>query len=181
MPNNALVWDAAPRCGLRPTAWPLGAKVTDEAKFNRFSISLKDFERAVEFLAEAKKHQINSIIHEALVFAAIVCYYRPFSPNEKDPQAPAASQLSLSDFSPLSTDELAIHEKCKELRNKALAHAEFKYHPTRLDLETRVISSALFSLVGNAPDLTKLTELAQKLITECHNKRADYVRKARTP
>jgi hypothetical protein len=155
--------------------------VTNEAKFNRFSISLKDFEKTVEFLEEAKKHPINSLVHEALVFTAIVCYYRPFSPNEKYPNPTAASQLSLSDFSPLSEDELAVHEKCKELRNKALAHAEFKYNPTRLDPETGVISSALFSLIGTVPNLAKLAELAQKLITDCHNKRADYVWKVRTP
>lgn len=155
--------------------------MTDEAKFNRFSISLKDFEKTVDFLEEAKKHPINSIVHEALVFAAIVCYFRPFSPNEKkDSRAPAASQLSLSDFSLLS-DELVIHEKCKELRNKALAHAEFKYHSTHLDPETGFISSTLFSLVGIAPNLAKLAELAQKLIKECLNKRADFVWKIRIP
>lgn len=155
--------------------------MTDEAKFNRFSISLKDFEKTVKFLEEAKKHQINSIVHEALVFSAIVCYYKPFTSNEKNPKAPAASQLSLSDFSPLSDDELAIHEQCKELRNKALAHAEFKYHPIRLDPETGGISSALFSLIGTAPNLARLADLAQKLITECQNKRADYVWKVRAP
>ena len=155
--------------------------MTDEAKFNRFSISLQDFQKTVEFLAEAKNHQFGSLVHEALVFSAIVCYYRPFSPNERAPNPPAASQLSLSDFSPLSANELSIHETCKELRNKALAHAEFKYHPTGLDRETGVISSALFSLVGRAPDLEALASLAQKLVTECHNKRADYVRKVRAP
>lgn len=155
--------------------------MTDEAKFNRFSISLRDFQKTVEFLAEAKNHQFGCLAHEALVFAAIVCYYRPFSPNEKNPNAPAASQLSLSDFSPLSTNELAIHETCKELRNKALAHAEFKYHPTGLDRETGVISSALFTLVGKAPNLEALASLAEKFITECHNKRADYVWKVRAP
>jgi hypothetical protein len=148
--------------------------VTDKAKFNRFSISLKDFEKATEFLAEAKNYQIGSLVHEALIFAAIVCYYRPFSQNEK-PSAPAASQLNLSDFSPLSAEECAIHEKCKELRNKVLAHAEFKYHPTGLDRETGIISSALFSLVGTAPNLEALSNLAHKLIAECHDKRADYV------
>jgi len=155
--------------------------VTDKAKFNRFSISLKDFEKTIEFLEEAQKHQIGSIAYEALVFAAIVCYYRPFSQNEKDQKAPAAMQLSLTDFSFFSADELVIHEKCKELRNKALAHAEFKYHPTEFDAETGVISSRLFSLVGIAPDLGELAALALRLVTECHNKRADYVWKVRSP
>ena len=146
-----------------------------EAKFNRFSISLKDFEKAVLFLEEAKKHSITSVAFEALVFAAIVCYYRPFSPNERDTNSSAASQLTLSDFAPLSSEEQSIHNRCKELRNKALAHSEFKYHPVGLDLETGVISSKLFSMVCEAPDLDKLAELTNNFIRQCINRRADYV------
>lgn len=153
----------------------------DEAKFNRFSISLKDFEKANSFLSEARNHGFGGVVHEALTFAAIICYYRPFSPNEKSQPAPATSQLTLADFQPLSSDELAIHEKCKELRNKALAHSEFTYHPTSLDPDTGVISSKLFSLVGLAPDLAKLSVLIGKLMEQCHNRRADYVRTARNP
>ena len=91
----------------------------DEGKFHRFSISLKDFEKAKAFLAEARNHQYGGLLHEALVFSAIICYVRPFSINEKDPNAAAASRLTLSDFTPLSPDELRIHKTCKELRNKA--------------------------------------------------------------
>lgn len=155
--------------------------MTDEAKFNRFSISMKDFEKANTFLNEARNHSFGSVVHEALVFAAIICYYRPFSPNERDPNSAAASQLTLSDFSPLTSEETRVHEKCKELRNKALAHSEFKYHPTSLDIDSGVISSALFSLVGQAPDLARLAELISKLTEQCHNKRADYVWKVRAP
>lgn len=153
----------------------------DQAKFNRFSIALKDFEKAEAFLAEAKNHQYGSLIHEALVFSAIICYFRPFTHNEKDPNSAAAPKLGLSDFPPLSPDELCIHEICKELRNKALAHAEIKYHPTRLNRETGVISSAIFSLVGKVPDLEGLSELIRKFIMQCHNKRADYVHAVRDP
>ncbi|MBV5271191.1 MAG: hypothetical protein JZU55_16415, partial [Afipia sp.] len=74
-----------------------------------------------------------TLAHEALVFTAIVSYYRPFSPNEKNKNAQATSQLKLDDFSPLSHEELGLHEKCKELRNQALAHSEYKHNPTRLD------------------------------------------------
>lgn len=155
--------------------------VIGEAKFNRFSISLKDFEKSIYFLVEAQKYQIGSVVHEALVFTAIVCYFRPFSQNEKDTNALAASQLSLADFSLLSEGELVVHEKCKELRNKALAHAEFTYHPVHLDAETGLISSALFSLVKNAPNLAELTDLAKRLRAECLDKRADYVSKIRAP
>lgn len=154
--------------------------MTTEAKYNRYSISVKDFERAIAFLQEAGKYSSGTLVHEALSFAAIVCYFRPFSPNEKDPNAAATSQLTLSEFQPLSSDEQAVHDKCKELRNKALAHAEFKYYPTRFDPTTGVTASALFSLTRYAPDLNQLAALAQKLALQCHNKRADYVFANRT-
>lgn len=152
----------------------------DEAKFNRFSISLQDFEKAKAFIGEAANHQYGGLIHEALVFSAIICYFRPFTNNEKDPNSAAAAKLDLSDFHPISPEELSIHEVCKDLRNKALAHAEIKHHPTRFDLETGVISSAIFSLVGKAPDLEAFVELIEKYIRQCHNKRADYVHTMRS-
>jgi hypothetical protein len=153
----------------------------DEAKFNRFSIALNDFEKVIAFLDEAKRHPITSIVYESLIFAAIVCYCRPFSLNETSKDAPAACRLNLEDFPPLSSPELAAHEKCKELRNKALAHAEFNYRPIHLDHTTGGISSALFSFIGNSPDLEKLAELTHKLIRVCKNRRADFVWKASIP
>jgi hypothetical protein len=152
-----------------------GGLMIDEAKFNRFSISEKDFGKAEDFLAEAKKHQYGCIVHEALVFSAIICYFRPFTENEKNSNSAAAKRLDLSDFRPLSQNELEIHENCKELRNKALAHAEIKYHPTKLDSETGVISSALFSLVGRVPNLDFLAKLIKSLREQCDNARVDYV------
>lgn len=158
----------------------LGGTMTDEAKFNRFSISLKDFEKSRTFLKEANGHEYGSLVHEALVFAAIICYFRPFTQNEGSGKASAASQLQLSDFESLTSEESTIHEKCKELRNKALAHAEFRYYPTHLNFDTGMISSTWFSLVGKAPDLGMLAALIEKLIQQCRNKRADYVEKVRS-
>lgn len=153
--------------------------MSDEAKFNRFSIALKDFEKAEAFLAEARNHQYGGLVHEALVFSAIICYFRPFTNNERNPNSAAAARLELSDLPPLSPDELRIHETCKDLRNKALAHAEISHHPTQLDRETGVISSTIFSLVGKVPRLEALSELIGKFMRQCHNKRADYVHSAR--
>jgi hypothetical protein len=157
----------------------------DEQKLNRYSISLQDFSKAEGFLAEAKKHEYGGLAHEALVFTAIICYCRPFSPNEKktkagEPEAKASSSLNLDDFSALSPMELNIHERCIELRNKALAHAEFKYHPTSLDMDTGAISSTVFSLVGKVPDLDLLSRLIEALIEQCRNRKADYVFQVRS-
>ena len=150
--------------------------MTADAKFNRLSISVHDFEQAIAFSEEAQRSSPGSRSYEALVFAAIVCYYRPFSSNEKDKDASAISKLELDDFSPLTIDEAGVHEKCKELRNQALAHSGYRHNPTSLNTRSRVISSRPFSLLSHAPNLVTLINLAQKLAKECHGKRADYVR-----
>ena len=152
--------------------------MTTEAVFNRLSIALRDFEQAIAFAEEAQRHSSATLAHEALIFAAIVSYYRPFSPNEKEKNALATSQLRLEDFSPLSGSESTLHAKCKELRNQALAHSEYKRNPTRLDTSVGVIASRTFSLLSHAPNLEALAALARKLADECHHKRADYVRKS---
>jgi hypothetical protein len=149
--------------------------MVSEPQFNRFSIALFDFEKAISYAEEAQKHLPNSLAHEALIFTAVISYYRPFSPNEKDKSAPAASRLKPSDFSPFSSDENEIHEKCEQLRNKALAHSEWSHNPTRLTADTGVIVSRPFNLLQHAPDLDALIRLARRLSQECHAIRANSV------
>ncbi len=150
--------------------------MVSEPQFNRFSIALSDFEKAISYAEEAQRHLPNTLALEALVFAAVICYYRPFSPNEKDKSAPAASQLSPGDFSPFSPEENEIHEKFKQLRNKALAHSEWGHNPTRFRADTGVIVSRPFDLLQHAPDLGALIRLAKRLSQECHANRANFVR-----
>ena len=148
-----------------------------EQAFNRFSIAVFDFEKSISYAEEAARHSRSDITHEALLFAAIVCYFRPFSPNEKSKSSSAASQLTLEDFSPLTPSESELHERCKQLRNKALAHSEYDFNPTRLH-PTGVIASRPFALLHHAPAIPALVALARKLADECHNKRANHVHDA---
>lgn len=150
--------------------------VTSEADFNRLSIAVRDFDQAVAFAEETARHQTGTLVYEALIFTVIVSYCRPFSPNEKGKAPAATSQLKLEEFSPLTPEESALHEKCKDLRNQALAHSEYKHNPTRLDAASGVIASRPFSLLSHAPDIKALSALAKKIADECHHKRADYVR-----
>lgn len=153
--------------------------MTTAQEFNRYSIAVFDWQKALAFATEAQKHSPSTTVYEALLFAAIVCYYRPFSPNEKGPNSPAASQLRIEDFPELAQDERAVHEKCKTLRNKALAHSEFTFNPTRLAEATGVIMSKPFSLVAQPFDLEVFVQLISKLELACHHKRADHVREKR--
>lgn len=149
--------------------------MTTESEFNRYSIALFDFEQAVAYATEAQTHSAATLAYEALLFAAIVSYYRPFSPNEKNRNAQATSQLTTNNFSPFTTEDRSLHEKLKELRNKALAHSEFYFNPTRRDAEFGIISSRPFSLLSQSVDIDGLILLASKLAEECHHKRADHV------
>jgi hypothetical protein len=146
-----------------------------EQSFNRYSIATIDFMKAAEFATEAQQHSPASLIYEALVFAAVVCYHRPFSSNEKNKNANAASSLTIEEFSSLTQEEMSIHTLSKELRNQALAHSEWEHNPTGLDETNRVISSRPFPIVSAGVNLSSLSKLANKLARECHHVRANYV------
>ena len=146
-----------------------------EREFNRYSIALFDFEQAVAYATETQTHSAATLAHEALLFAAILSYYRPFSPNEKNNNTQAASQLTINNFSPFEPAEKILHEELKELRNKALAHSEFHFNPTRRDPESGIISSRPFSLLSQSLNIEGLIHLSRKLAEECHHKRADHV------
>lgn len=149
--------------------------VTTE-EFHRYSIAIFDWEKALTFAKAALTHRPNTTVYEALLFAAIVCYYRPFSQSEKGKNPPAVSQLRIEDLPPLSQGEQELHANCKELRNKALAHSEFAFNPTKLNEETGVISSRPFSLLSQPFDLEAFVKLVSKLELALHHRRADHVR-----
>lgn len=147
-------------------------QITSEQEFNRYTISLADFEKASECVAEARKRLPNDLVFEALLFMAIITYYRPFSPNEKSKQnLKATSRLNLEHLIAPSSLEKEIHIECEILRNKALAHSEFAYNPTSLKSSTGVISSMRFSLLTQQFDLDGLAKLLKKLEEACHSKR----------
>jgi hypothetical protein len=149
--------------------------MTTTERFNRLSISVRDFESAAEFAERAAATSPATLEHQALLFAAIVCYYRPFSPNERSQSAKANSSLKISDFRTLNMAELEIHEICKRLRNKALAHSEYEMNPTALDESSGVISSRPFNLLTHAPQPAALAALANKVARLCHHMRADHI------
>ena len=149
--------------------------ITSEQAFHRFSIAAHDFERAIQFATEALKQPANSIIYEALLFAAIVSYWRPFSPNELSSTAEATKRLSIEQLGvTLTAEEQDLHDRCKRLRNEALAHSSWERNPTRLR-ESGVVASRIFSLLSPPFDVRALLHLAETLRVACEHQRADYV------
>lgn len=67
-------------------------------EFNRYSIAVRDFESAQRYLRSARAHDVSSTEYEALLFTAIVAYYRPFSRNEQQKSVKAMERLSIENF-----------------------------------------------------------------------------------
>ena len=149
--------------------------ITTEQELNRFSIASFDFEKAIEYAGEARMHRRSTLAYDALLFAAIVCYYRPFSANERRGATTATAALTIDLSSILSEQELALHGECKTLRNKALAHSEHRLNPTRLNLESGIVASRPFSLFARLVDLEGVINLATKLHGGGERARAEYV------
>jgi|GEM_PF-989750 len=156
--------------------------ISSEAELNRYSIAVRDFEDAQRFLCAARNHGIDSIEYEALLFAAIISYWRPFSLNEKSKSAAASVRLDIQNFGTLSENQKELHRNCENLRNKALAHSEYEYNPTRLR-PSGVFVSSPFSLLGSSQirdpgsvhNMDLFQQLLEKLIDSCHAMRAAYV------
>ena len=150
--------------------------ILSDKELSRYSITLRDFEKAKEYICAAKKQLSSSIEYEALLFAAIVSYYRPFSPNEKSQRAKATSRLCIEDFGSLNSSQSELHQKCKKLRNEALAHSEFDRNPTKFKSDRKVFSSQPFSLLNEGLDLEVFDSILTQFIEVCNGVRANYSR-----
>ena len=147
---------------------------------NIYSIAVRYFEKAREYICAAKKHDCASIEYDALLSMAIISYYCPFSPHYAVPKN-KKSQLNFDDFDDFgfaTDDQRDFHEKCKEFRNKTLAHSDFKYNPTKFNPKTKVFSSSQFSILNQDIDLQTFGDILDRVILVCHIKRAKHSKSA---
>jgi hypothetical protein len=151
-----------------------------EAQVHRYTISIHDWTQAERYAGEALKFPINEAAYEALIQMAIISYWRPFSPNEKDKASPAASRLDIQEFQPLAPEEIELHEQLGKLRNKAVAHSEVAFNPTQIS--DAVITSFQFS-VHQIPQLevlpNRLIALTRKFVERAHHVRANFMHQQR--
>lgn len=150
--------------------------IRSDKELNRYSISIIDFEKAIEFLQEAEKFSQDTPAFEALVTAGIIAYCRPFSANELNKKAEAVSKITIESFSYISDKEISLHDLCMKVRNKAIAHSEWLKHPTRRDHQSNIIRGRHYSILSEQIDRVLLVKLARKLYDQCDNFRADYLR-----
>ena len=119
----------------------------DEKKLlRRLSISVHGLAKCKNILAElANINDVNHVYEAALSFVLVV-YARPFSGNEKSKAPKALSKLEKElVVHQLDESELRLHKLILRLRNKALAHSEWKSHPSDID-NNFVISTRPFSV-----------------------------------
>ncbi len=154
-------------------------KVCTDKELNRYSISLRDFEKALEFLSKANNHLENDLIRESLLISGLICYCRPFTSNERNKNAQATTRLDFNSFTKMSVADHDLHKQCMLIRNKAIAHAEWSNYPTSRDTETNVICSHIYCLRDENIDWNGLEELANKLRNQCHHLRADFLSEKR--
>jgi len=149
--------------------------IITKQELNRYFISDQDFEKAIAFLKEAETQRHDTLAYEAFLTCAVIYYYRPFSKNEKSDKAEATRRLSIDDFADLTEADKEVHQRCKDIRNTAIAHAEYSHYPTKLHEDTKVFFSSRYDILREESIFWKnLCSLAQKLKYQCTNLRADY-------
>ncbi len=150
--------------------------VSNEKELCRLNISRLDIEQALDFLEAAARHDRSSIEYEGLIVSAIIHYARPFSTNnEKSQAANALARVPEAVIQGYSPDELALHDRLIDRRNKVIARAEWNEFLTTVDEETKALSSTRYSVYPEFLDPLPLIALAKKLLARLHNMVADHV------
>ena len=145
-------------------------------RFRRSHISAHDFDRAIEFIKEARKHQPKSLIYDALLISAIIYYARPFSPNEywKNPNPLSESTIdkTLTGFE--DPKDQKLHDEVMILRNKVVAHAEYAagtYSINQMSVESTgqmSIASSIWRASHEWFDLHLFERIATEMRARCH-------------
>lgn len=97
-------------------------------QFYRARISLNDFEEATTFLAALKSTR-RDVVRRALLTSAVIAYSRPFLNNERSHDSHATQRMRGNPTSVCTPEQKVVHERVLELRNEAIAHAQWTKYP----------------------------------------------------
>jgi hypothetical protein len=159
---------------------PAGKKLT------RVHISARDFDKAFEFAEAAGKHDVASLEHEALLLAAIVCYGRPFSGNDKGKHAKADSELTGVDIPAVLGVDYDLHKRIVLVRHKAVAHSLSEHYPVSLmpptvgepGMRSVGFVSRSWHPVNEQIDLEAFARIAKAMAWKCRSMLLDSTRGA---
>ena len=132
----------------------------------------------LEFIDKLSTQEYGTIVYEALLLSAIVFYVRPFSGNERGNDSKAESRVDLAVINQLNEEERQLHERLLDLRNKAVAHAEWTFHPTGVT-ESKIIQSMPFSIwkdFRGRPEIDAFSSLVEKVLLRAHHVTGDKLR-----
>jgi hypothetical protein len=144
---------------------------SDEQRFNRAHICGRDFEKSLEFIEAARARLEDSLEYEAFIISAIVSYARPFSGNERSGKARAASKFDVS-LDSLQPEDQVLHRRLIDLRNQAIAHAEWGRYPveqfhTVNTAEGFATTARSFHIVSERIDLDAFARIAHAMKEAC--------------
>lgn len=139
------------------------------AQLARFHLSSNDFEEALSYLY-AKPASDAAVIRRALLTAAIVAYARPFSQNEPGASSGATSTVALKPRKLLSPDQLVLHERLLEMRNRAIAHSESEVRPVfhvAWEPPAHLVGHQVFDPLTQPIDRPLFASMCETLHAEC--------------
>jgi len=143
---------------------------------NRLTISRQDFGKCGEFLDALAAEQYGTVQYEALLLSSIILYSRPFSSNERK-ETRAAKRIGDCVLDHLSEEDRELHRRVLQLRNKAIAHAEWTFHPTAVTREG-IIQSRPFSIwthFQTVAEVSRFSALVTKVLQRSHHLSADML------
>ena len=138
-------------------------------QFYRARISLNDFEEATRFLAALRSTQ-RDVVRRALLTSAVIAYSRPFLNNERSPDSRATPRIRVHLRSVFTPEQKLLHEHVMELRNEAIAHAQWSKYPVRL-VQSRpnglVLQARFFDIVAARLNVRDFRDIARFMHDHC--------------
>ena len=138
-------------------------------QFCRARISLNDFEQAIEFLA-ALESAATDVPRRSLLTSAVIAYSRPFSNNEPSENAHATSRMHGNPRSLFTPEHMLLHEDVLNLRNKAIAHAQWSEYPGALRRSRPngfVLQARFFDILAKQLETHHFRDIAQLMRDHC--------------
>jgi len=133
-------------------------------KLHRLTISVHGLKKCRDVLNELSKLDEGTLLYESVLSFAVILYARPYLCNEKKEKSKSAPSVDKDEIvNDLNGDQLSLHKKLIKLRNKAIAHAEWGTHPTRIDKDC-IITTKPFSITQEMPK-ERIAEFASLIET----------------
>lgn len=141
----------------------------NDAALRRASISKRDIEEALDYLNSFATNQ-PATIQRALLVAAIVSYSRPFSGNNGGREQQSSRKVDIDPKQALNEQELALHCKIIELRDKEVAHSDFDAKPVIIvqrDSTGVVMGGKLSDPLSHPIRIDDFKSLCEKIENKC--------------